>query len=481
MFMIIFRNSIVLQRLALAAFGCFLFLKISTMVLAQAREPRQWIRITDLSGGSGDEVGVVRTSEGVLHVAWIQKQDSTLSLMHTAITAPAQAGAPTPILTGWNGINNPAIIAPRSGGLRIFFGGLRMTPNDVFSQGNLYSAVADITGNQWKLLAQVFSASTSVYASPVGSTESLDGQLVLAWATTNGVGVHVGLDGKMPDEIYQKACCGYQPGLATDSVSGEVVLAWYSNATNADGLYTQTILPPGSDQIAVPGSFTMFDGRRSSISNDQRIGITGRLKAPGVYLAYGSGYPACKTVNLWKYKSEAPMVVASVEGANLFNVAVGPEGRLWVMWKQGNRLFAVRSNKAATRMGEIVGFNPPPGSESIRRVQGNGALGPMDALVLVTTGSSASATWHTQVFPRLSLSVSPKTLSDATGRLLNFVVSDAGDPVDGATITFAGQKVTSDAQGKAIITLASLPKPGVQTATASLGGYSDGQAKVTAK
>jgi hypothetical protein len=66
------------------------------------------------------------------------------------------------------------------------------------------------------------------------------------------------------------------------------------------------------------------------------------------------------------------------------------------------RVFATRTNKAATRAGAIVSTKPPPGTSTIWRLAGEGSAGPLDVLLHVTAGGSI-ATWHTQVLPRLLL------------------------------------------------------------------------------
>jgi hypothetical protein len=93
------------------------------------------------------------------------------------------------------------------------------------------------------------------------------------------------------------------------------------------------------------------------------------------------------------------------------------------------------------------------------RLKGEGSLGLLDVLAHVSTSGSL-ATWHTQVRPGLLLSVTP-------GATTRFRVTDAGDPVSGASIKVGKRTLRTNAAGLA---RAKLGK-GRFSATASKAGY----------
>jgi hypothetical protein len=64
-----------------------------------------------------DQVGLVRTSDGVLHVAWHKEGD----LLHTAIGRSGKAGATSPIQSAWTGHMDAALTAV-PGGIRVIWG-----------------------------------------------------------------------------------------------------------------------------------------------------------------------------------------------------------------------------------------------------------------------------------------------------------------------------------------------------------------------
>jgi len=450
--------------------------------LSHAQQSREWTRITDPTDPNIHEAALGRTDDGVLHVVWLKKNGTKLDLMHTAIGKDGRVlGTPTAVLEGWTNLNNPDLVVSKDGGLHLFFGGQRTTDvKDPYSGGSLYGATAPASGAAWTLVKGAFAQSSSVLASPVGAALMPDGTPVMSWAASFALSVHMGINPKSPDQKYQANCCAYQPDVAVDATSGEGVLGWYSNAAKQEGLYTQEITPTAGEKQFVPDSAT--PDRSSSLSVGQRMAITGRIGAPGIYVAYGAGYPTYKTINLWRHGSTEPFVVAPAQGARLVNIAAGPEGRLWVMWERGRRVFATRSNRDATRFGAIVEVAPPMGKaeSGIYKVKGEGSLGPLD-LFAACQSPSELATYHTQVFPGLSLAANPTAVTAVYGGSITFQVTDAGDPVPDATISFAGKSLTTDAQGRASYAVAKGPKPGGLLATASKAGYTSASLRLAVK
>jgi hypothetical protein len=448
--------------------------------LAQQSPASHWTRITDTTANNSDEVSEARAADGTLHVLWLRKDGNNQDMMHTAISKDGTvAGSPSIVLHNWATLSTPAVVAA-DGKLYAFWGGLRSTDTkDPYSAGSLYMATSDGTGATWNLETGAKSRSHSTYASPTAATISKGGDFVTAWAVSFALQAHVGLDPSKPDLVLEKRCCAYQPKLVTDSQSGEVVLEWYSNISKANGLYAQTLSPSLGTAVYVPGSAD--ETRSSSLSADQRVGITARQGAPGIYLGYCSGYPTCKTANVWPYRAAEPMVVEQAPGARFVNIAAGPDGRLWLMWMRNGRIYAVRSNRAANRFGPVVSVTPPKGMSFIWKVGGEGSLGPLDLLASMTVASQGLATWHTQVFPPLSLSASPKSFTASQGAKVVFTVSDVGDPVAGAKISVAGKTLTTDGAGHASMEFPKGSKAGSIAVTASKEDYTNATLRLVSR
>jgi hypothetical protein len=422
---------------------------------AQAGKPGVWTRITEPTGRNIDEVGFVRTpGDGVLHVVWAQDiPGQPAALWHVGIRPNGiPVGAKNAAVGNFDTIGNPDLVVSADGSLRVFFGGLGTAPNN-----SLNTATAPPTGVGWTLQPGKAAQDTSAYASPSGAGTTKNGTPVSAWGTTFGTRAHFGTDPTDPDVTVQTDCCGYYPDVAPADAANQAVVAWFSNAKGAAGLFAQTISASGpvGAKVFLPGSAT----GDSSIAPDQRIGITARVGG-GAYVAYGAGYPTFKSVNLWRFGSAKPVFSIPAEGAQDVNIAAAPAGRLWLMWHQDASIYATRTNRAATRVGAPVLVKPPPGTDTVWKVSGEGSVGPLDLLANVSSPGS-TATWHTQVLPRLSLTATG-------GKILRFRVTDAGDPVAGAKVRIGSRTLTTDSAGRAQV---DLPK-GKLSATATATGYS---------
>jgi hypothetical protein len=467
----------------LLAFSLLTLLGVEPLPTARAQQSpeRRWTRITDTTESNSDEVSEARTADGTLHVLWLRKDGNNQDMMHTAISKDGTvASSPSTVLHNWVTLSTPAVVAA-GGKLYAFWGGLRSTDTKhPYSAGALYMATSDETGATWNLENGAKSQSHSTYASPTAATISKSGDFVTAWAVSFALQAHVGLDPKQPDLKLETRCCAYQPKLVTDSQSGEVVLGWYSNVSKAAGLVAQTILPSlGTAAIYIPGSAS--ETRTDSPSADQRVGITARQGAPGIYVGYCSGYPTCKTVNVWPYRAAQPMVVEQAPGARFVNIAAGPEGRLWLMWMRSGRIYATRSNRAANKFGPVASVEPPKGMSFIWKVGGEGTPGPLDLLASMTVASQGLATWHTRVFPPLSLSASPKSYTAAHGAKVVFTVSDVGDPVAGAKISVSGKTLTTDDAGNAAMEFPKGTKAGAIRVTASKEDHTNATLRLVSK
>jgi hypothetical protein len=435
--------------------------------------------VTGPDGGNIEEPALARTHDGVLHVAWQRKNGTQVDLVHSTLSLEGRpVGQPVTMFQGWAALNNPDLLVQPDGSLRVFFGGIRSIRSTDPNQ-SLNTAVAPPSGESWELQDGRASAGTSAYASPVGATLLRDGTPAAAWAVTGGLFVHVGVDPTEADQRYQDACCAYQPALATDATTGEVVLGWYSNAAGQNGLYTQTVAPARGPRQYLPGSAD--DGRNSALSIDQKMALSARREAAGVYAAYGTGYPTFKKVVLWRHGTASPVTVASAEGARHVNLAAAPEGRLWVMWARAGRLYAVRTNRAAARFGPTLAVDAPAGTDVVFKLKGEGSLGPLDLFTRVGRhGAPGTAAWHTRLLPPLALSAAPASFEAKQGGRITFTVTDVGDPVAGAAVSFAGQTLTTDDRGQATASVAK-GRATSMDATARRWGYTTATARIRAR
>ena len=131
---------------------------------ALAGPPGKWSRVTGIEGVEAvntDEVGLERTADGVLHVAWTRKVDALAdTLLHSAIAANGKsvAGPDTIFYASNTGMNNSVdLVAGPEGGLRVLFSGLfPITAIDSV----LSTATAPEAGTAWSSPAPVSNTAT---------------------------------------------------------------------------------------------------------------------------------------------------------------------------------------------------------------------------------------------------------------------------------------------------------------------------------
>jgi hypothetical protein len=442
-----------LARLATA------FAAITLAGLPGTAAANPWHKITSSNGANIDQVGLLRTADGTLHVAWhIRTGGNTFDLRHTSISAGGGVGATTAIVSSWATLDNPALVPAPGGSLETFFGGIHTTN---FGEPNqdLNAASSSDGGTTWNLQpGDAVAPGDSAYGSPIAATAVGAGLVPYeTWFGTLGVWVHVGQSPATPNFNYQTfGCCGYDSNIVSSS-GGTIMLAWYSNATGHLGVYVQQVASDGSpvgSAINMPGTSNMSVGQ---------LGRTPLVARPNgdFYVAYATGYPALNRIRLWRVGNPAATTIASIPstgGNSTATIAAAPDGRLWVIWKRDingkPHVFAERSNSAVTRFGAVVDAGAPPGAASDYRLDGNATTTALDLFGVFSIGTSSSAaTWYRRLSPGLSLTARPRKLHRGRRTSVTFVVTDAGDPVRGARVSAAGHSGATNSKGRVTLHL----------------------------
>jgi hypothetical protein len=425
---------------------------------ASSASAAPWKRVTTPDGASTDQVGLARTGDGVLHLAWSHPTGpNTEDLLHTVISRAGRIGATTPIQSGWTGFTNAALVVD-PGGLRAFWGGFRTT-DSADPQRETNTALSPDGGVSWALQpGSVVPGGAQSYGSNTAATVRPDGTTLQAFAGTLGTWVHSGLSPATPNHDYQAPLgpYGYDPDLATDA-SGRTVMAWYSNASGHLGVHAQEVNPDGSPS-----------GAASTMPNtgDMQVGMLGRTPLAvraggGFYVAYPTGYPASTKVRVWRIGAGSAPLVASVEGSGTPAVAIAAAdgGRLWVLWTKGfgdPDVLARRSNKGATKFGAVVNAGHPRDAMQAYKLDASAVGGALDALANFNIGTTSSAvTSYRRILPGLTLRASPGRLRRGEPTGVRFTVLDAGDPVKGARVRAGGKSGMTDGKGRVTLSLKS--------------------------
>ena len=453
---------------------------------AIAGRPGVWTPITSADGANTDQVGLLRTPDGALQVAWSRKTPGNPArddLLRTAISPAGSAGAAQTIAAGWEGIGPPQLARAADGSLLLVAGATQsIEPGAVDAIAAWRSSDGGAT---WS--APVRATAAGGFSDDPGLALGADGATpFIAWGTTFGLFLHRGLDPAVPASDFQTAngfgCCGYSPTLALDGAGGPLVLAWWSNADQGEGVWAQQVDQatgaPVGRAARMPGSVVDGDGSYS-LAHTPIVSRPGRA---GIWIAYAGGYPTTRRVLLWRFGTARSRTLAQRAGG-LGDVAISvtPEGRLWVAWSAGDRIWARRSNRDATVFGAVTSTPVVRGTETIYKLAVNAQSGLLDLLgSFDPSRGDGVRTWHTQL--RAGLTVSARPARVAAGarspRQVKVRVTDAGDPVAGATVKLAGQVGVTGRGGTATLSVPAGTRPRTLTARAIRQGYVDGTATV---
>lgn len=425
------------RTLALAAIVLF-----AAAASAEAGPPGKWTQVTGIGEEDGNTMrpGLARTADAVLHVLWTRDVAGAGSVLHSAVSADAKTvSGPVSVLENADGVNpGSALVVAPDGGLRAFF-----AATNVFD--GLLATATSPDGNAWTVqgpASKLKPEGKPVYvAGGIGAATGLDGAFYSIWGDSSpaGAGYHVGLDPNLPDGELPNAALESDPKLAVDSASGQVVSAW--NEIDGNGNVVVMPLSPAAGPTPIGGSTSQ---------SLHPVGITGRIGAPGVFVAYLRGTnPFLSDPSLYRVDTGKAIRVTRKDG-ELVSIAAAPGGRLWMFWKTDGGLRYTRSNKTATKFGRIVALNPPRKPSTVYDVAGEASRGPLDLLIHADPDSGPLASWHQRVLPGLDLTASQGKKGKTVVK-----VTDAGAPVSGAKVKVKGQgSKTTGGSGKVAFTLA---------------------------
>jgi hypothetical protein len=437
---------------------------LAAVPVAQAGPPGKWTQVTGFGEPDPNilDVGLARTGDGVLHVLWSREPTGAPALLlHSSISANAKTvSGPDTVFTNTNGgINKSAALVRTPDGLRAFFGATNQFDDA------LGTATAGPDGKTWGAAATASlggNQSKPVYAAGgIAAALAPNGTFFSAWGASapGGEGFHIGLSPTDPDGELGGGTV-IDPGVGVDSQSSAAFVA--GNLLDEDGVMVLPISPAGA-RVTIPNS--------GAEQLQHPVAVTGRIGKPGVFVAYTQGTneflgkPAIYRVDTGKV-----IRLSNKKGGEDVCVAAAPGGRLWAFWKDGDTIFATRSNTNATKFGRVVHLRAVKKGSTIYELTGEGSLGPLDVLALVDPPNAEIANWHQRILPGLTL-----TVKKGKNGKVTFSVTDAGAAVKGAKVKLKGDgSKTTGAGGTVKFTLAD----GRYSATASKSGYQSGSVRV---
>jgi hypothetical protein len=446
-------------------------------VTAHAGPPGTWTKVTGIGGGvtGGEEIGLERTSDGRLHVAWT-RTGASAGLFHSALSADARSvSSPNLIVAPGLGLNNRVdLIAGPGGGLRAFFGGLSSA---AFSD-RMGTATSGRDGRTWAVQPTAASNGTPGGGSPVYAASGISaitgarGVPISIWGDSapGAGGYHVGVDPTTVDTHFTTGCCSIDPNGAREAGTGRIFYAWNRLGTTRTSSMVQS---PGEPAREVPNS--------QGAQLGHRLSITGRIGSRGIYVAYTAGQnPFDGVPALWKVGDREPLILSSARGARHTSLAPTPGGHVWVMWAREGRIWAGRTSTRGTPSGRYQVVTPPRGTQVIRNLTGESSRGALDLFAYVDRGAQGSGYYHQRLLPTLAVTASPERLPARGGRV-TVRVTDSGTSIENAVVSFRigarNERVRTGRDGRVTINVGSAERRTYQI-NANAPGYAEGSALV---
>jgi hypothetical protein len=455
------RNS---HALAAAAIAIFV-----GAAVALAGPPGKWTPLSKGQLATSDEAGIVRTADGVLHVAWERRGARTTALWQTRVGADGRLLGSEPIVPGLSEGGSPELTAAPDGALRAFFF-VRAADG---TSANLRLATAP-AGGGWTVVPDPLAQAVGAAVPTVGAAAARDGTPVVAWPVGTQVRYRYGVDpGAQGVALGVGGCCALAVQPAVDQITGQAYIAWASTAPAATGVFVQAVARGGPTRPKVFATGSATKRRAAAMLPSGRVALTARIGAPGVYLAYTSGYPKVRGIYMLLVGARRLTIKVKAPGAAHAVLAAAPQGRLWLAWSRDGKIYAARTNREASRLGGLREIPIRRGSKAVAQLQGDGSSGALDLVANLVSRGGSTVFWHQQVLPGLSLKVTATTPSGGPTRYA-FRVTDAGEPVANATVTFGKQTLTTGLAGTVVLATTDHPP----TVTASKLGYASAQVPI---
>jgi hypothetical protein len=471
-----------------AALLCLLALPGSSW----AGAPGTWTKLATVGNGA-DTVGMARTADGSLHLAWWKPGTATNTNSYgtSTISLAGKLLATGTAVSNWHSLEpDPQLVRDGSGLRLIFEGGRDTSGTDCYNTASVFTATSS-NGSSWSLSNQAIDHGTYDTGNLAATTES-DGMTPV---TTFGagrfyhVGVGPGCPATSPDHTIPIPSnrTPSNPAIVTAS-DGSIWVATFQAFSNM-GYYIARILPTEGPQTKAP------DSQTSPAKNNQPlepVALAARVGG-GVYMAYcvSNTSQPCVHIDLWKAGSPKPMVVPGSENTGDARVALAatPQGRLAVAWfnaPNGDNtkavIHAVRTNMTGTAFGAVQKIKPPPHTVALTDIQVQASSGRLDVVVNVErqTGTTyPQELWHTQILPGLTLAAAPTTFSHKSATTVTFTVTDAGEGLAGANVSCLSKTGVTGSTGQVKLHFPKGTPSGRHVCSAGASGYHGG--KVTIK
>ena len=442
---------------------------------ASATTARTWAPIASGGMNISDQVGLARTSDRVLHVAW-RRRAAGQDLLQTPITPSGRVRSPVIVVSGWAAVGSPALAA-RGRALSAFFpGSATLTTGD--PTYGLDLATSGNGGASWSVSPRAIARNEFAFARTPAAVLTAGGTYLQAWYGTAATVVHAGLDPGVPPVGGFGAGTNQALAAAND---GQAMVAWCDQRGAGSDVSLARVDAATGTRIG--GVVSLPDTGRCGA--DTRIALASNGDSPGgavsgepYFFAAVSSADGHK-VRLFVIAAGTVVATSTLAASSSFKqqIAIATENRatgsVWVCWRDSdaNALACRRySNpRLPFRFGAKVVVRLPPG-RTITQLALDAQDDRVDAVATMSDDENVVGLFSTQVYPGLTLE------GGNAGKLRRrgFRVLDDGRPIRRANVRVAGRTLTTDGRGYAKIRLG----PGRYKATASKPRYVNASVRV---
>jgi CSLREA domain-containing protein len=421
----------------------------SSAARAPSRKARRWTPIGSGGMNISDQVGLARTADRALHVAW-RRRSAGQDLLQTPVAPSGLVGSPVTVVSGWAGVGSPALVA-RGRALSAFFpGSATLTTGDP-TYGLDLATSAD-AGASWSVSPTAIARNEFAFARTPAAVLTAGGTYLQSWYGTDATVVHAGLDPGAP------AVGGYGAGTnqaLAASNDGQAMVAWCDGAVSLARVDTATGTRIGGI-VSLPDSGRCGADTRVALASNGDSARKSGAGEPYFFAAVSSADG--RKVKLFVIAGGAVVATSTVAAGSSFKqqITIATENRakgsVWVCWRDNdaNALACRRYSNPSLpfTFGAKVVVRLPSG-HTITQLALDAQDDRVDAVATMADDENVVVLSATQVFPGLTLEGGKASKLARRG----FRVLDNGQPIRGASVRVAGRTLTTNARGYARIRL----------------------------
>ena len=432
-------------------------------------DTRSWTSLAPASTPNFAQASAIRTADGVQHVVWLVDETGGANYLHATIYPSGRQGLVSRVLpTAWAQLSTPIDLdVDAAGRLRMSFRGTQDgNTASFFTYRGVYSAVSSDGGTTWVVPREVLAVSD---ASGGGSTfvNLPDGSVLGGYGDSGGFHWHVGAISEAAEPTTTNSEFTDHDAVAASLVTNGTAVWVVYQSIRANGVFARQVWPSLGAPVRAPGVFTN-PGQPMAVVNRPGVGPV-------------AAYLLDDEVVLWDVLANQVHRVRGMRGASAAELAVLPDGHLWVA-SAGPIGYDPRASRVAAsgwdtdRRPTLV---PDMYASFGISVSASTALR-AELLMVASDAGEPIQLMARSVAARLELRATPRRWPSGRAQRVVFKVTDVDGGVARARVRAGGERCTTNGAGRCTIRYAAR-RPGRFTARATKTGYDRAEVRLTVR